>query len=86
MFRALTTDRDLLPRLLRVDGLVEEARSRVERYLATRAGHPALTRQFPAPYTSISVRSVKEQPENAPSGQLVAKSGVWLPRIVNRTN
>ena len=35
MFRALTTDRELLPHLLRVDGLVEEARLRVHRYLAT---------------------------------------------------
>ncbi len=35
MFRALTTRRDLLPRLLQVDDLVAEARSRVERYLAT---------------------------------------------------
>ena len=35
MFRALTTRRDLLPRLLQVDDLVAEARARVERYLAT---------------------------------------------------
>jgi len=35
MFRALTTRRDQLPRLLQVDDLVAEARSRVERYLAT---------------------------------------------------
>jgi MOSC domain-containing protein YiiM len=33
MFRALTTDRELLPRLLDVDGLVEEARARAETYL-----------------------------------------------------
>src|SRR5690349_1325416 len=38
------------------------------------------------PNTSSSVRSVKEQPENAPPGQLVAKSGVWLDVMVNRTN
>ena len=35
MFRALTTRRDLLPRLLQVDDLVADARSRVEVYLAT---------------------------------------------------
>ena len=35
MFRALTTDHQLLPRLLQVDGLVEEARTRAERYVAT---------------------------------------------------
>ncbi len=40
MFRALTTDRELLPRLLRVDGLVEEARLRVEAYLAKVADAP----------------------------------------------
>ncbi|MGH3345559.1 MAG: MOSC domain-containing protein [Nocardioides sp.] len=32
MFRALTTDQGLLPRLLVVDGLVAEARERAERY------------------------------------------------------
>jgi MOSC domain-containing protein YiiM len=35
MFRALTTDRELLPRLLVVDGLVAEARERAEKH-ATR--------------------------------------------------
>jgi MOSC domain-containing protein YiiM len=34
MFRALTTDRSLLPELLRVDGLVAEARVTAERYVA----------------------------------------------------
>ncbi|SDR80235.1 MOSC domain-containing protein YiiM [Nocardioides scoriae] len=34
MFRALTTQRSLLPELLRVDGLVTEARRRAEDYLA----------------------------------------------------
>jgi MOSC domain-containing protein YiiM len=34
MFRALTTDRDLLPLLLQVDGLVPEARRRAEEYVA----------------------------------------------------
>lgn len=34
MFRALMTDRTLLPRLLAVEGLVEEARARAERYVA----------------------------------------------------
>jgi MOSC domain-containing protein YiiM len=33
MFRALTTDRELLPGLLRVEGLVDEARARAERYV-----------------------------------------------------
>ena len=37
------------------------------------------------PTTASSVRSVNEQPENAPFGQFVAKSGVWLPWMVNRT-
>jgi MOSC domain-containing protein YiiM len=37
MFRALTTDRDLLPELLRVDGMVPEARARAEKYVAARA-------------------------------------------------
>lgn len=36
MFRALTTDRTLLPRLLAVDGLVHEARLTAERYVAGR--------------------------------------------------
>lgn len=36
MFRALTTDHALLPELLRVDGLVAEARERVERHVAGR--------------------------------------------------
>ncbi len=34
MFAALTTDRPLLPRLLAVDGLVEEARLAAEKYVA----------------------------------------------------
>jgi hypothetical protein len=34
MFRALMTDHDLLPELLRVDGLVTEARVRAETYVA----------------------------------------------------
>ena len=34
MFRALTTEPDLLPQLLRVDGLVSRARERAERYVA----------------------------------------------------
>lgn len=34
MFRALTTDQGLLPRLLVVDGLVAEARGRAEKYVA----------------------------------------------------
>lgn len=33
MFRALTTDRSLLPQLLRVDGLVDEARHTAEAYV-----------------------------------------------------
>ena len=37
MFRALTTDRYLLPELLRVEGLVEEARRSAEHYLAAQA-------------------------------------------------
>jgi len=36
MFRALTTEQDLLPELLRVDGLVDEARERAEKFLAAR--------------------------------------------------
>ncbi|MFC6286690.1 MOSC domain-containing protein [Nocardioides sp. GCM10027113] len=39
MFRALTTRADLLPGLLRVTGLVDEARERAERYVAR--GAPA---------------------------------------------
>jgi hypothetical protein len=35
MFRALTTQRELLPQLLLVDTLVEEAREKAERYVAT---------------------------------------------------
>jgi MOSC domain-containing protein YiiM len=35
MFRALLTDRTLLPDLLVVDGLVEEARLKAEKYVAT---------------------------------------------------
>ena len=34
MFKALTTDRELLPELLRVDGLVDEAREKAEKYVA----------------------------------------------------
>jgi MOSC domain-containing protein YiiM len=34
MFRALTTERSLLPTLLVVDGLVAEARERAEKYVA----------------------------------------------------
>ena len=34
MFKALTTDRALLPELLRVDGLVDEAREKAEKYVA----------------------------------------------------
>lgn len=37
MFRALTTERHLLPELLVVEGLVEEARTRVEKYVASGA-------------------------------------------------
>jgi MOSC domain-containing protein YiiM len=37
MFRALVTDRTLLPELLRVEGLVDEARRKAEKYVATRA-------------------------------------------------
>jgi MOSC domain-containing protein YiiM len=36
MFRALLTDHSLLPELLRVDGLVTEARLRAEQYVAAR--------------------------------------------------
>lgn len=36
MFRALLTDHTLLPELLRVDGLVPEARIRAEQYVAAR--------------------------------------------------
>lgn len=36
MFRALTTDRSLLPDLLAVDGLVAEARENAEAYVASR--------------------------------------------------
>lgn len=38
MFRALTTEPTLLPGLLRVDGLVEEARTRAEKYVAGKSG------------------------------------------------
>ena len=38
MFRALTTDRSLLPELLQVEGLVAEARRAVEKYVASAAG------------------------------------------------
>jgi MOSC domain-containing protein YiiM len=43
MFRALTTDRSLLPELLRVDGLVAEARRAAEKYVASaeEAARPA---------------------------------------------
>ena len=36
MFRALTTEADLLPDLLRVDGLTAQARAAAERYVAAR--------------------------------------------------
>jgi len=38
MFRALTVERALLPELLRVDGLVDQARRKAEEYVASRAG------------------------------------------------
>jgi MOSC domain-containing protein YiiM len=38
MFRALTTDQSLLPRLLEVDGLPDEAYERARRYLARAGG------------------------------------------------
>ncbi len=38
MFRALTSDRSLLPELLRVDGLVAEARQAAEKYVASAGG------------------------------------------------
>jgi MOSC domain-containing protein YiiM len=38
MFRALTTERELLPRLLEVQGLVAEARRRAEEYVAEYVG------------------------------------------------
>jgi MOSC domain-containing protein YiiM len=38
MFRALTTDRSLLPELQHVEGLVAEARRAVEKYVASAAG------------------------------------------------
>jgi MOSC domain-containing protein YiiM len=41
MFRALTTEPALLPELLVVDGLVDEARERAERYVARTAATPA---------------------------------------------
>ncbi len=37
MFRAMTTEPALLPELLRVDGLVDEARGRAEKFVAARA-------------------------------------------------
>jgi hypothetical protein len=37
MFRALMTDRSLLPSLLAVDGLVAQARTTAEKYVAARA-------------------------------------------------
>jgi MOSC domain-containing protein YiiM len=40
MFRALTTDRSLLPELLQVDGLVAEARQAAEKYVASTATLP----------------------------------------------
>lgn len=36
MFRAVTLERDLLPRLLVIDGLVDEARVKAEKYVASR--------------------------------------------------
>ena len=38
MFRALTTERALLPRLLGVDGLAAKARAKAERYLEAAKG------------------------------------------------
>ena len=38
MFRALTTERSLLPELLQVDGLVAEARVKAEKYVAPASG------------------------------------------------
>ncbi len=50
MFRALTTDRELLPRLLQVEDLVEEARLRVQNYLARLPTTPGgSTPRVPAP-------------------------------------
>jgi MOSC domain-containing protein YiiM len=43
MFRALMTDRALLPELLKVDGLVTEARSLAEAYVAGQSGLRAAT-------------------------------------------
>ena len=43
MFRALTGEPSLLPELLRVDGLVEEARVRAEKYVAGTTGLAAVT-------------------------------------------
>jgi len=37
LFRALTTDQDLLPRLLKVDGLDERGRAKAEKYVAARS-------------------------------------------------
>jgi hypothetical protein len=37
MFRALITEPELLPELLKVDGLVAEARQKVEKYVAALA-------------------------------------------------
>lgn len=37
MFRAVNTEPELLPALLRVDGLVAEARQKAEKYVATRS-------------------------------------------------
>ena len=41
MFRALMTDRSLLPDLLAVDGLIDEAREAAEKYVRQNAGTPS---------------------------------------------
>ena len=38
MFRALTTEKELLPRLVGLDGLAAKARARAERYVAALPG------------------------------------------------
>ena len=38
MFRAWTTERELLPRLLEVDGLAAKSRAKAERYVAAARG------------------------------------------------
>jgi len=49
MFRALTGEPSLLPELLRVEGLVEEARARAERYVAGTTGLSGVPDPEPAP-------------------------------------